>query len=119
MSKKSNVYYICYECGKETDNPHTNSEGEDVCPDCCDVCKSLRPVSRLSEMSRHLSVFWEAMMKKFSRANPWFMWLVGYVHSLMYFVYFEPNGYYWQWLVFMLVTYACCSIIWRIWYGDA
>ena len=32
-------YYRCHTCGKLTDDPHTNSEGEDVCEACCDVCK--------------------------------------------------------------------------------
>ena len=38
---------VCYECGKllrtvggkDLEEIHTDSEGEDVCADCCDVCK--------------------------------------------------------------------------------
>lgn len=30
--------YTCHECGALTDDPHTNSDGEDVCEACCDTC---------------------------------------------------------------------------------
>jgi hypothetical protein len=29
----------CHECGRTTDDPHTDEDGEDVCEDCCEKCK--------------------------------------------------------------------------------
>ena len=34
--------YICYICGKTTQEPHTDHDGNDVCAECCSVCKNER-----------------------------------------------------------------------------
>jgi len=44
------------------------------------------------------------------------MWAVGYLHGLAYFGYFKPNGYYWQWFVFLAVSYPLAYIGWRLYY---
>lgn len=53
---------------------------------------------------------------KSSKVSPFFMWAVGYLHGLAYFGYFKPNGYYWQWFVFLAVTYPLAYIGWRLYY---
>jgi hypothetical protein len=55
-------------------------------------------------------------MIKFSKVSPWFMWFVGYIHGFTYWVYFKPNGFIWQWFVFLCVTYMLCYLAWRKWY---
>lgn len=48
----------------------------------------------------------------------WFvgMWLVGYMNNFLYQFYFQPNKLYWQFFVFLLVTYLVACI--GIWFGD-
>lgn len=33
-------WWRCADCGSLTDEPHTGPYGEDLCPECCELCTS-------------------------------------------------------------------------------
>lgn len=54
------------------------------------------------------------MNKRFP--SPWFMWFVGYSQAFSYFTYFQPNGYIWQFLIFVAIGYTLSYVGWRFWH---
>jgi len=53
---------------------------------------------------------------KSKKVSPFFMWAVGLFHGLIYYKYFMPNDYYWQWLIFIAVSYSLAYVGWRLYY---